>query len=504
MPWGERDLLGVAVPAWVIAGLLLGFLLALSGSYGFHRDELYFVIGGRHPDWGYADMPALTPILSAISVAILGLSPFAVRVLPAVEAAVVVLLAADMARRLGAGRVGQVLAALVLAVSGWIAAGHLGVTTTLDVLFWTAALRLLVDLLDDHLTPESRHRRWLALGLVVGIALENKTLILALPVIVTAALVVLRRRDVLLDRWFWLAAAITLVLWLPNLAWQVLHGLPQVTMAQGIAAAEPPGLVGQAQTIFRLAGVAGPLLWPVSLVGLGWLLRARAARPWRPLGLAAVILLAVVLIANSKAYYTLGVLPLAIAAGCVPLEAWLSRGKVRLRRIGFVAVTAASAVTIAVITLPLVPPALLHLTPIPALDADQMWQLGWPELVDQVGAVTASLPPAERSSAVIVTDDYGEYAALALLGNGLPPVYSGHNSTWGWGRPPDGAGPVILVGRHPADVAARFAGCRQAATIDNGLDVPTLDQGLPIFVCDGPTESWNATWPALRHVDLGH
>jgi len=105
---------------------------------------------------------------------------------------------------------------------------------------------------------------------------------------------------------------------------------------------------------------------------------------------------------------------------------------------------------------------------------------------------------------VIVADDYGEYAALVLLGDGLPPVYSGHNSAWDWGRPPDGAGPVILVGRHQADATRRFAGCREAATIDNGIDVQTLDQGLPVFICDGPTEPWSVTWPALRHVDLGH
>ncbi len=58
-------------------------LLAVSGAYGFHGDEMYFVVAGQHPAFGYVDQPPLTPLLSAASVALLGVSPTAVRVLPA-------------------------------------------------------------------------------------------------------------------------------------------------------------------------------------------------------------------------------------------------------------------------------------------------------------------------------------------------------------------------------------------------------------------------------------
>ena len=43
-------------------------------------------------------------------------------------------------------------------------------------------------------------RRWLALGLVLGVALENKTLAVALPPTVGAGLLLLRRWDVLRSR----------------------------------------------------------------------------------------------------------------------------------------------------------------------------------------------------------------------------------------------------------------------------------------------------------------
>ena len=66
------------------------WLLAVSGWYGVHGDEMYYVVAGQHPAFGYVDQPPLTPLLSAASVAVLGVTPTAVRVLPAVEMALVV------------------------------------------------------------------------------------------------------------------------------------------------------------------------------------------------------------------------------------------------------------------------------------------------------------------------------------------------------------------------------------------------------------------------------
>jgi hypothetical protein len=85
---------------FVVAGLMVAALLALSGSYGFHGDEMYFVVAGPASAFGYVDQPPLTPLLSAASVAILGVSPTAVRVLPALEMGTAVLLVALIARDL--------------------------------------------------------------------------------------------------------------------------------------------------------------------------------------------------------------------------------------------------------------------------------------------------------------------------------------------------------------------------------------------------------------------
>lgn len=492
---------GLPVLAWVIAAVMAALLLALASAYGFHRDELYFIVAGRHPDFGYVDQPPLTPLLSAAAAGLLGVTPLAVRLSPALTAVVVVVLAADMARRLGASRSGQVLAALVLAISGWLAAGHLDETATYDVLFWTLAFWLLIPLLDRGGEDVRDGRwRWLALGLVVGIALENKTLAIAVPATVGASLLLLRRWNVLGSRWPWLAALLATVIWAPNIAWQATHGFTQIQMAQHIAS-EQGGLGGRVKALEELLALAGPLLFPVAVAGVIWLLRSPHSRPWRPLGLAALLQIGLMIAVGGKSYYSAGLLPLSIAAGSIPLSGWLRGGRPILRRTLFGLSAALSGTTAALLVLPIVPVTALQSTPIPAIYGESIAQVGWPELAAQVAQVADALPPAERLRTIIVTRTYGEYSALTLLGSHLPPVFSGHNSTYDWGRPADGARPVILVAFSPADAAASFEGCRVAATIDNGYALQTEEEGAPILVCTGPRRPWAELWPELRHVD---
>jgi 4-amino-4-deoxy-L-arabinose transferase-like glycosyltransferase len=494
-------ILGLPLAALLIAAGTFGLLLLVAAGYGFHRDELYFILAGRHPDWGYVDQPPLTPLLSAAGVALLGLSPVSVRLLPAIVAAGVVLLTADLARRFGAGRLGQALAALIVALSGWLGAGHLDVTVTYDIFFWTLGLWLLVPLLATQNAASPERWRWLAAGLVAGVALENKTLAVSLLGTVALGLVLLRRSDILRQPWPWLAGLLALAIWSPNLIWQAQHDFPQLAMARSIAADQGPGIDGRLKAIAQLIAIAGPLLFPVAIAGTVWLCRARHSQDWRPLGVAVLLQLGLMLALDGKSYYSAGFLPLAIAAGAVPLEGWLGRGRVAWRRATFGLATIASGATVALIMLPIVPVGALHATPIPDLYAESVAQVGWPALATQVGRVVASLPLADQTHAVIVTETYGEYAALTLLGTDLPPVYSGHNSTWDWGQPPAGAGPVILVAFDQQEATADFARCRVAATLDNGYDLATQEQGQPVWICVGPRVAWPSLWPSLRHIN---
>ena len=485
--------LAIPWPVLLVAGIMIAGLLAVSGAYGFHGDEMYYVVAGQHPAFGYVDQPPLTPLLSAASVALLGVSPTAVRVLPALEMALVVVLIALMARDLGGSRRAQVLAAITAALSGYLAAGHLDTTSEPDLLAWAVILWLLVKLLAG-----GDRRLWLAVGLTAGIGLENKDTLLFLGAGLAVGLVLARRWDVVRSPWAWAAIGIALLLWAPNLAWQAANGWPQITMASQIGGYASDN---RAQIVPFLWLFAGMLLFPVAIAGWGWMLLAAAAEPWRAIGIAAIVILLLVVVSGGKAYYGIGIVAPFMAAGAILLDRWLIRGHRRLRGAGLAVAAALSGALLVLLTLPVLPPATFAASSLPSTDPILAEQVGWPKFVATVEEVVASLPADQRAHAVILTNDYSEASPLVLLGTGLPPVYSGHNAFWDWGPPPDDRTVVVHVGDwRPADWSQFFVGCRGVAHVDNGLAIDNGEQGKAVSVCTGLRAPWSTIWSSLRTI----
>jgi 4-amino-4-deoxy-L-arabinose transferase-like glycosyltransferase len=480
----------------VLAIGLVEFLVLLvgAGGYGYHRDELYFVEAGQHPAFGYDDQPPLTPLIGRASAALFGQTPTGLRVASALALAVCVVLAGLTARELGGGMRAQVLASASLAASSAMFLGHLLSTATFDFLGWTVLVFLFVRLL-RHATP----RTWLATGVAAGVTLENKWLVLMLLGSLAGGALAARRADLLRGPWPWLAAAVALAIWAPNLAWQADHGWPQRELSGQIAGEDPLG----ARLMFlpfQLL-IVSPLLAPFWIAGLLWLLRDERSRPFRALGYGYLVLVAVCLATGAKVYYAVGAYPALLGAGGVALESWLASGRAKALAGAAVAISAAVS---ALIALPIVPARSLGDTPIPDLNEDVVETVGWPAFADDVTRAWRSVPRAERPGAVIFTTNYGEAGAIERFGpvRGLPRAYSGHKSFWSFGRPTGRAGPVVAVGfDRPGYLARFFTGCRAVARIDNGVGVDNEEQGAPIAICAGPRRPWAELWPRLHHLD---
>ncbi|MGW4464976.1 glycosyltransferase family 39 protein [Micromonospora sp. NPDC004704] len=488
----------VAWPALAaVAGTAGALMLAFSGRYGYHRDELYFLVAGRHPAWGYDDQPPLVPLLARLMDTVSGGSLVVLRLPSTIAVALGVLLVGLLAREFGGGRAAQLLAAV-----GWAAvpvvmiSGHLLNTTPLDLLGWTTVGWLVtrwVRTRDDRLL--------LALGPVVGLGLQVKSLPLILVAALLGGVLVSGPRAVLRHPALWIAAVVALALWAPNLWWQATHGWPQLTMTGVIR--EDADFGGRAGLVPAQLLMLGPLLTPIWVAGLWRLLRSTDARPYRFLGWTYLLVLVVVLATGGREYYPIGAYPALVAAGAVATVGWLRRGvRPRLRRTGVVVLLAVHAVTTVGLALPVYPIRWLPDTPQAEVNYDAGETVGWPELAATVAGVHRELPPEERADAVVLTRNYGEAGALDRYGRplGLPTPYSGHVNYWRWGPPPDSAqGPVIIVGRWNAEELDSYCGTvTLAARHDNGYGLENEEQGVPVWVCRDLTMPWSQLWPRLR------
>ncbi len=89
-----------------------------------------------------------------------------------------------------------------------------------------------------------------------------------------------------------------------------------------------------------------PVLVPVWALGWWRLVRDPELRVWRPLAVAFVVLLGLVLVLGGKPYYVCGLYPMLLAAGAEPVARWLRSGGAGVRAGALVAAAVGLAVNV--------------------------------------------------------------------------------------------------------------------------------------------------------------
>src|SRR4051812_3797591 len=207
------------------AAAVFAFHVVANPHYGFFRDELYFIVCGRHPQFGYVDQPPLIPLLAAASQAF-GISLTALRAVAAAFGAASIYVTVLLVAELGGGPFAGVLAAIAAATAPVLAQfGVVLYPDSVTIVAWP-----LLALLVLRLVRGAPPRLWLAVGAVAGIALEAKYSAAFYVVALLAGLLVSKERQVLATPWFAAAVALAVALALPNFLWQAAHGFPMLEL----------------------------------------------------------------------------------------------------------------------------------------------------------------------------------------------------------------------------------------------------------------------------------
>jgi 4-amino-4-deoxy-L-arabinose transferase-like glycosyltransferase len=472
-----------------LAAVKVAVPMAFADRYGWHGDELYYLASARHLALGYVDFPPVTPAIARLVQVVAPESLVALRFAGVLAGALIVVLAALIARELGGGRRAQVLAAVAVLISpAFIASNFNFQTVTFDQLAWALLLWVVARVLAG-----GDPRLWLLAGLVLGIGLETKYTIAGLAVALAAGLLLTPARRHLATRWPWLGAALAVVLLLPNLWWQAGHGWDSVVYTLHHRA-DTGGPV--AYWVEQAVLDVQPLLLPLVVAGAVWLWRSGT---FRALAWTAILVELLFFAVGGKSYYPAPVYPLLYAAGAV----WLERSVgSRLLRRAWGAAAVVTTLVLLPILLPVLPADVMARSGLLKLQTVFAEMYGWPDLAHQVAAVYASLPPADRQGTMILAAYDIEAGALDLYGPdlGLPPAVSPHLTYYYWAPARMSPDVVIAVTYQRQDLEPLFADVTQVGTISNSYGVHNGVAGTPIFVCRSPRRPLWQAWPSLKAV----
>ena len=482
---------------YVALATILVHLLS-GGKYGFHRDELATLDDARHLAWGYVAYPPVTPFFARLSLLLFGNSLVGFRLFAALAQATAVLLTGLMAKELGGGRGAQLVAAFA-AIPFSLAGGAVMQYVSFDYLFWVLTAYFVVRLLktDDP-------RCWVAVGAAIGFGMLAKYTMGVLVIGIVAGVLLTDARRYLKSRWLWYGAAVSVLIFLPNLVWQAQHHFVSLDFLKQIHARDIR--IGRTQNFLPDQLKLTLLALPLWLAGLYFCLFSNKGARFRAVGWMYVVSLVFFALAKGRGYYLAAAYPMLYAAGSVWGERWLAGLRHEWRTVVRAAVWAALLVDIAMVfalTLPVAPVNSNWWKVSSKIQGDFVEEIGWPELVETVAQIRDSLPPGDRPRLGLLAGNYGEAGAINLYGEhyGLPQAISGINSFWerGYGDPPPDT--LIVVGISAHFLQENFASCNLVAHTWNryGVQNEETKDHPDIYVCRGLRRSWREFWKDLRY-----
>ncbi len=485
----------------VIAAFRLALHTFTNQNYGFHRDELAFVDDAKHLAWGYVAYPPVTPFIARIELILFGPSLPGIRFFAALAQSIAMILSGLMAKQLGGSRRAIVLAAVAMAIAPLsLAAGALFQYVSFDFLWWVLIAYLMIRLIksDDP-------RWWLAIGATIGLGMLTKyTIAFYVAGIVVGVLLTSTRRH-LVSPWLWAGVAISLLVFLPNLIWQLHHNFISIEFLQSIHKRDVANGRANDFLLDQIKICINIFTLPLVVAGLYFYLVSDGRR-YRILAWMFILPLILFFVARGRGYYMAAAYPMLISSGAVLWDSWFRSLTLRWYRAASALTWSALAIGGAlafVVAVPVAPVNSRLWKIVSGLNNDFKEEIGWPELVQTTATVYRSLPQEDQQGAGILTGNYGEAGAINLYGSeyGLPGAISGVNSYWlrGYGNPPPQT--VIVLGLSNQTVHRLFESCELAGHISNKYGVmneETMDHP-DIFVCRRLRQSWDEFWKTARH-----
>ena len=495
-------------PVVIVALVRVVIYIVAAPNYGYFRDELYYLACGEHPAWGYMDQPPLIAWMAWLLEHTIGVSLYALRLLPMLADLACIVLTAFLARKLGGGRWAMFLASLAVLIAPiYLAFSHLFTMNAFDPLLWTLVAWFLVDLVQS-----GKERNWIWIGALTGITLLNKygVLFFIPGLLFGVALSPLRRSFA--RPWFWAGAAIATLIALPNFLWQLHWNFPFVQLVRSVREGGRDVMLSPLPYLGQQSEMMG-FVSSILVILAVWFLISPQGRRYGILLWGFLSVLGCMLLLKGKFYYVAPVYPVVFAPGAVFFERLTERRPVRWLRPAYALMMFVVGALIAPTAIPVLSiNAYIAYTKrlgmqqqkfenqpesqLPQIFADMV---GWEDRVKTIANYFHSLPPELQKVTAIGASNYGDAGAVDLFGPkyGLPKAISTANNYWIWGpRGYTGESVILMEEDSPEKYVDHCQSFRMVAHPNNPYVRP--DENRPTYHCIGFTPDLQSLWPNLK------
>jgi hypothetical protein len=183
-----------------------------------------------------------------------------------------------------------------------------------EPLFWMAFAAIAMRIANG-----GSSRLWLLFGVVAGVGILNKHSMLCFGLAIFLGLIVSSGTYFLRNRWIWIGAFISFMIFLPNLVWEITHHFPTIEFLHTVAKTTN-AYVPWYDFITQQVLLVHPLAAPICVLGLWFLFATEDGRPYRFLGWTYVFLLLQMILLAGRIYYLAPVYPMLFAGGAAWIE----------------------------------------------------------------------------------------------------------------------------------------------------------------------------------------
>ncbi len=501
---------------FLIAGLasiplLIHLYTNIFAGYGIFRDELYYIACSNRPALGYVDQPPLSIYILAVSRLLFGDSLFAIRLLPAVNSALTVIVTCLMALKLGGRKMSVVISGFaVIFAPVYIGISSIYSMNSFDVLFWAMAFYLIILIIENN-----KLTYWILLGIVMGLGSLNKVGFLWLEFGFFIGILISDKRKLLLTYRPYLCALTALLIFSPFIIWNFQNDFAHLEFIRNATSGKYSNLNSGDFIIGQITNM-NPFSVLIWLSGLYYFLFNKTGRKFMIPGIIYIVTFTILIInGHSKAGYLAPAYTVLFAGGGVFIEK-LTEHRLKFIRYVILLPLILLGILITPLALPVLPVEAYikyaakmgfaptsseskELSELPQFYADMF---GWEKLAKDVSEIYMQIPEDQRVNVLVYCENYGEAGAIEFFSNKfpLPKAISNHNNYWIWGYGDLKNPVVIIIGGKAEDHLRNFGEVVRAGTHSAEYSMP-YENNLPIFIARNMKSNINELWNKIKNFE---